>query len=236
MRLRLLISLLVFSLLALNVGANVRSLDNSISQHSPASKKPTPSPTPPLGPNTSDPGGPGDRAVDRIDRVQTSVPLVFDRRRSSRPDGAVLGNSSRANYSLRPARRRPVSRRLGYGIPKTCNPTEHEEEDLTGTYSGRIEFPSSKLSGRANLTIEGTRFNLISGDLVLSGLIASETTCDYTAVAMRFETASSPEIFTELPKSISLRGTRLGSKLSLISAEGETKLEFTAVAITTRQP
>lgn len=251
MPLRLVVSLIIFSF-AYSVGANVWGTSVCLAQDS--AKKPTPTPTPPEGPNPSNPGGPS-KAGD-LNRSNRGGPSRgdFNRgdfRRSGRDDAPMdklgerrIGSGNRAGVSDRDSidnrddRRREARRLLDDSFAfknssrrkiNTCDTTEHEKEDLTGTYSGKIEFPSRKLMGPATLDIKGQRFTLSINGVDLSGDVSSETTCDYTAVAMRFETAASPENSAKAAESISLKAQRIGSTLILTSVEGQTKFEFAPV-------
>lgn len=252
MPLRLVVSLIIFSF-ACGVGANVRRTSVCLAQDQGPAKKPTPTPTPPPdGPNPGNPGGPS--KVGDLNRNTPGGPSRgdFNRRVFRRPGRNVASRDDvgeprnvvgeragdRRSIGNTEDRRREARRLLGDSFAfkyssrrkiNTCDTTEHEQEDLTGTYSGKIEFPSRKLRGPATLDIKGQRFILSINGVDLSGGVSAETTCDYTAVAMRFETAASAENSAKAAESISLKAQRIGSNLILTSVEGQTKFEFAPV-------
>jgi hypothetical protein len=252
MPLRLVVSLIIFSF-ACGVGANVRRTSVCLAQDQGPAKKPTPTPTPPPdGPNPGNPGGPSKQGD--LNRSNPGGPSRGEFNRSGFPGRGVAprddvgerssGVGNRAGVSDRGSigntenRRREARWLFGDSFAfkyssrrkiNTCDTTEHEQEDLTGTYSGKIEFPSRNLRGPATLDIKGQRFILSINGVDLSGSVSAETTCDYTAVAMRFETAASPENSAKAAESISLKAQRIGSTLILTSVEGQTKFEFAPV-------
>jgi len=239
--------LLVLSFPVPGICANVWS-PNAFFQRKPGPlRKPSPRPTPPPGaPNPNDPGGAKTNVSDRS-RPATAGTAVGEP--TAGPTGDKSMNRGRANRgrdalstlggfdgAKKVGRTYSRDRLRLLSIPpafNTCNPAQHQEEDLTGTYSGKINFPSKNLNGSATLNIEGRKFTLVSENVVLSGDLASETTCDYTAVAMRFDsTVASPE---DVAKTISVQAQAAGSNLVLLSVEGETKFEFIPVSKATRR-
>ena len=245
--LSLAVSLLVLSFPIPGICASVYS-PNAFFQREPSPlRKPSPRPTPPPGaPNPNDPGGAKANVSDRT-RPATTGTAVGEATGGTTGDNSI--DRERANR-VRDARStlgglegaKKVGRTYSRGrlrllsVPpafNTCDPAKHEEEDLTGTYSGKINFPSKKLNGSATLRIEGRKFTLVSDNVVLSGDLASETTCAYTAVAMRFDsTVASPQ---DVAETISLQAQAAGLNLALLSVEGETKFEFIPVSKATRR-
>jgi hypothetical protein len=240
---RFIVSLVLFSF-ACGVGVSVWGASVCLAQDISPSKKPTPTPTPPNGgPDTSNPGGPsrankaawtGADTGGRPAGVMPSSSQRTDRTRASVGDavgfdGTLFNNANRGVRSYRA--RRPL---VLYS--RVCDPTEHTQEDLTGTYSGNIEYPSRNISGSATLDIKGRRFTLTANGVDLTGDISSVTTCDYTAVAVRFVTPASSETGANAAESISLKAQRLGSALMLTSVEGQTRFEFTPPAPVTVRP
>lgn len=250
MPLRLVVSLIVLSF-AFGMGANV-----CLAQEQDPGKKPSPTPTPPPGgPNVPDPGGPsrifnpggpsrikgsvttsetgGVKPLSgEIGGVKTGSAELGDRPRFMDFEDADRRSLKGAKKVGRSYRARRPSIDLYSGV---CDPTEQEQEDLTGTYSGNIDFPSRKLSGPATLDIKGRQFTLSVNGVELSGDVSSETTCDYTAVAMRFVTPPSSENSANAAESISLRARRLDSTLILSSVERQTKFKFTPTSKATRR-
>jgi hypothetical protein len=223
-------------------------------QHKRPTPTPTPTPTPPPdGPNPMDPGGPGVRLAG-IEPVLTSVQKKPTPTPTPPPDGPDPGNIGgpgrivlepgivpSVNYNYRPAR--PARRRsrgsfgaiLGRGAgtsirlnpPVPCDREDQEEEDLSGTYLGNVEYPHGGLSGFATLQIEGRAFTLVMNGQQLKGQLAAETTCNYTAVAMRFANATDPSSETSFPSTLSLQARRSGADLRLSSVRGEKEFRFT---------
>lgn len=237
MLLRLVVLLTVFSF-AFVAGVSVCLGQAPPRARAMAERKPTPTPTPPTGgPNTGNPGGAG-RHIDR--RGGEQAPRYMEAPSQFRRSTSPAGVGKRAGMAD-PSARRLRSYRLAANLldlSVTCDPTEHEQEDLTGTYTGNIDFPSRTISGPATLNIEGHRFTLTAGDVELSGDVSSVTTCDYTAVAMRLETPNSPTNPSNGAESISLKALRKGPSLTLTSVEGQTDFKFTPTskAIPDRRP
>jgi hypothetical protein len=113
--------------------------------------------------------------------------------------------------------------------PKTgrCDPDTDERTDLSGTYSGSVNYPAGGLAGDATLTISGNRFTLNSGSKTEAGNITAITTCNYTAVALMFGQWETPQpgepVQPPLPM-LSLRATRKGDKLTLLPAPSERRI------------
>ena len=98
-----------------------------------------------------------------------------------------------------------------------CDPNAQEQTDLSGTYTGTINYTEGNMSGDATLTITGNDFTLTSGSATQEGRVVAVTTCNYTAVTMRLGKEAGA-----LP-TLSLRAKRMGSGLSLMSVPGEPK-------------
>ena len=201
-------------------------------------KKPTPTPTPPTGgPVPTDPGGPsrnasGNRAGSSSRGFNERKTYNVGERAGARERALrSLGESYKAYDRAPRTRPRSYNPRPAALMRYTCDPEEQEQADLTGKYSGMLEFPGRDVSAATDLFIEGQKFRFVSGDQVLSGTITSTTTCNYTAVALRFEATSSSDV----PKTISLQAKRVGSSLRLTSVPGETKVEFAPVPNARRQ-
>jgi hypothetical protein len=115
-----------------------------------------------------------------------------------------------------------------------CDPMAQEQTDLSGTYTGTVNYAEGGLSGDTTLTINGNRFTMTSGSSEQEGRVVAVTTCNYTAVTMMFgkeqvSAASGPQP-QALPV-VSLRAKRVAGRLSLESTEGETRqFSFTSVA------
>jgi hypothetical protein len=96
---------------------------------------------------------------------------------------------------------------------------QSEQTDLSGTYTGVINYPEGNMSGDATLTITGNQFTLQSGGTTQTGRVTAVTTRGYTAVTMRFGEGTEGT----MPVTISLRARRTGDRLTLTTVQGETR-------------
>ena len=112
-----------------------------------------------------------------------------------------------------------------------------EPADLSGTYTGTINYPGGNLTGDATLTINGNEFTLTSGSTTKTGRISAVKTGGYTAVAMTFgDLAAKPGQTTTPPQTVSLRARKTGDRLQLTSVPGETqKFSFVTGGTTARR-
>ncbi|HWT00667.1 MAG TPA: hypothetical protein VN256_10505 [Pyrinomonadaceae bacterium] len=108
-------------------------------------------------------------------------------------------------------------------IPGRCDPMAQEQTDLSGTYTGRVGYTDVVMAGDATLTISGNSFTLTTGQMAAEGRIVAVTTCNYTAVTMRFgkDAAATPG---QPPPTVSLRARRTGGGLSLDTVPGESRM------------
>lgn len=107
-----------------------------------------------------------------------------------------------------------------------CDPMAQEQTDLSGTYTGTVDYAEGGLSGDATLTITGNDFTMTGGSSTQEGRVVAVTTCNYTAVTMRFgkDAAVSPGTTPPAPlPTVSLRARKMGNGLSLMSVPGETR-------------
>ncbi len=58
----------------------------------------------------------------------------------------------------------PAPRKTG-----RCDPMQQEQTDLSGTYTGKVDYSDAGLTGDATLTITGTNFTLTAGSTTQSG-------------------------------------------------------------------
>ena len=142
------------------------------------------------------------------------------RRRGRRRSAAATGEEGTTEPTNVFVTDRPV-------IPGRCDPMAQEQTDLSGTYTGRVGYTDATMSGDGSLTINGNDFTLTSGSVTQEGRIVAVTTCNYTAVTMRFgkdapvapgQTPPPP------PPTISLRARRTGGGLSLDTVPGESHM------------
>jgi hypothetical protein len=120
----------------------------------------------------------------------------------------------------KPRKPRPQNMSMG-----RCDPTKQEQEDLSGTYTGKARHENAPAQD-ATLTITGNNFTMTSGSETHSGRITAVNTCHYIAVTMMMgdltPPAPSPNPPAALP-AMSLRAKRVGNNLTLTSVPGEPK-------------
>jgi hypothetical protein len=102
-----------------------------------------------------------------------------------------------------------------------------EQTDLSGTYTGRVGYTDVVMAGDATLTISGNDFTLANGQMTEVGRIVAVTTCNYTAVTMRFgkDATVAPGQTPPPPlPTVSLRARRMGGGLALETVPGESRM------------
>jgi len=105
-----------------------------------------------------------------------------------------------------------------------CDPTKGEQEDLSGTYTGKADHGNGEPPQDATLTITGNNFTMTSGSETHQGRITAVKTCGYIGATMMMgdltPPAPGPNPPAPLP-AISLRAKKVGDKLWLKSVPGE---------------
>jgi len=104
-----------------------------------------------------------------------------------------------------------------------CDPTQQEQTDLSGTYTGKAKH-GSEAPADATLTITGNNFTMTSGSETHTGRITAVTTCGYTAATMMMGDLTPPTPSPNPPAALpamSLRVKKVGDKLWLTSVPGE---------------
>lgn len=107
----------------------------------------------------------------------------------------------------------------------TSADTSGEQTDLSGTYTGTINFAEASLTGEATLTITGNEFAITTPTGSQSGRITAITTRGYTGVAMRFNDLTAPG---GTPLTVSARARRTGDRLTLSKIPGGQDISFTS--------
>ncbi|MGB9177991.1 MAG: hypothetical protein WCB68_01995, partial [Pyrinomonadaceae bacterium] len=105
-----------------------------------------------------------------------------------------------------------------------CDNMVQEQTDLSGTYTGNINYPDGGLSGDATLAITGNNFTLTNGSNTINGHVSATTTCNYTAAAMQLgemATATPGQPAPAPPTVVSVRAKKMGDRLMLMSVSGE---------------
>lgn len=108
-----------------------------------------------------------------------------------------------------------------------CDPMQHEQTDLSGTYTGKVNYPDASLTGDATLTITGNNFTLAAGSTTQSGRVTAVTTCGYTGVTMMFGDLTPPTPSPNPPAAlpaVSLRAKKMGDRVTLMSVPGEKRM------------
>ena len=113
----------------------------------------------------------------------------------------------------------PAPRKTG-----RCDPMQQEQTDLSGTYTGKVDYSDAGLTGDATLTITGANFTLTAGSATQSGRVTAVTTCGYTAATMMFGDLTPPTPSPNPPPAlpaVSLRVRKMGDRVTLMSVPGE---------------
>jgi hypothetical protein len=88
--------------------------------------------------------------------------------------------------------------------------------DLSGTYTGTINYAEGGMSGEATLTITSNTFTITAGSATASGTLSARSWPGYTALSMRFGDT--------LPATIvSTRAWHKGRNLRIQSVRGESR-------------
>lgn len=90
------------------------------------------------------------------------------------------------------------------------------DADLSGTYTGTVNYPDGSISGEGTLTITGNQFTLEAGGQTVTGTVRGVNTRGYIGAAMRFGDA--------LPATVSsVRVRKRGNRVTINSVRGETR-------------
>lgn len=103
------------------------------------------------------------------------------------------------------------------------------QADLSGTYTGTVNYPEGGMTGTATMTITGTQFSITpeGGGSAVNGTITAVTTRGYTGATMMFgDRGAVPPTQAPPPlPAVSVRARKTGNNLWLQSVKGE-KREF----------
>src|SRR5882762_9343929 len=108
-----------------------------------------------------------------------------------------------------------------------CDPTQQEQTDLSGTYTGTVNYADAGLTGDATLTVTGNNFSLTAGSTTQTGRITAVTTCGYTGATMMFGDLTPPTPSPNPPAAlpaVSLRAKKMGDRVTLTSVPGEKRM------------
>ena len=120
-----------------------------------------------------------------------------------------------------------------------CDPTKQEQADLSGDYTGKVNYPDASLTGDATLNIAGNDFTLTAGATTQKGRITAVTTCGYTGATMMFGDLTPPTPSRNPPPAlpaVSLRVRKMGNRVTLASVPGEKRTFSFGTAGTGNKP
>ena len=121
-----------------------------------------------------------------------------------------------------------------------CDPTQQEQTDLSGTYTGKADHGNGQPPQDTTLTITGNNFTMTSGSETHSGRITAVKTCGYIGVTMMMGDLTPPTPSPNPPAplpAVSLRAKKVGDKLWLMSVPGEKmKVSFTPTGAAKGKP
>jgi hypothetical protein len=88
--------------------------------------------------------------------------------------------------------------------------------DLSGTYTGTVNYAEGSMTGEATLTLTGNTFTITAGSATQSGTLSARSWPGYTALSMRFGETLPATI-------ISTRAWHRGNSLRIQSVRGESR-------------
>jgi hypothetical protein len=88
--------------------------------------------------------------------------------------------------------------------------------DLSGTYTGTINYAEGGMTGEATLTLTSNTFTITAGSATTSGTLSARSWPGYTALSMRFGDTLPATI-------ISTRAWHRGNSLRIQSVRGESR-------------
>jgi len=147
----------------------------------------------------------------------TSAGLVVSAQNAN--SSMTMSNQNTSTTKRKP--RKPKTKSTWTG---RCDPTKQEQADLSGTYTGKVNYPDASLTGDATLTITGNNFTLSAGTTTQMGRITAVTTCGYTGATMMFGDLTPPTPSANPPAAlpaVSLRARKMGDRVTLMTVPGE---------------
>jgi hypothetical protein len=142
---------------------------------------------------------------------------------------ATMAPTNTGTAKKKPRRHKVMAKTTG-----RCDPMKQEQADLSGTYTGKVNYPDASLTGDGTLTITGTSFTLTAGSSTQSGRVTAVTTCGYTGATMMFGDLTPPTPSPNPPPAlpaVSLRAKKVGSHVTLMTVPGEKRsFSFSSVA------
>lgn len=165
--------------------------------------------------------------------VSTGLVVSAQNSNSSTTMAPMNDNTAKKKPSRRKARPKPAADAADAGTTAMampakksgrCDPTQQEQTDLSGTYTGTVNYADAGLTGDATLTVTGNTFSLTAGSTTQAGRITAVTTCGYTGATMMFgdltPPAASPNPPAALP-AVSVRVKKMGDHVTIMTVPGE---------------
>jgi hypothetical protein len=155
------------------------------------------------------------------------------RKPKSKPKAAASDTSADTS-SMPQATPTPTRKRTG-----RCDPTQQEQTDLSGDYTGNVNYPDASLMGDATLNIAGNDFTLTAGATTQKGRVTAVTTCGYTGATMMFGDLTPPTPSRNPPPAlpaVSLRVRKMGNRVTLMTVPGEKRSFSFGTAGTGKSP
>jgi len=147
----------------------------------------------------------------------------------------TMTNTNTGTMKRKPRRHKPKSTWTG-----RCDPSKQEQADLSGNYTGKVNYPDASLTGDATLAITGNNFTLTAGSTTQSGRVTAVTTCGYTGATMMFGDLTPPTPGPTAPPAlpaVSLRVRKTGDRVTLMTVPGEKRsFSFGTAGTTNRKP
>ncbi len=151
----------------------------------------------------------------------------------------VSAQNSNSSTTMAPEMTKPKPKHRKAKTTGRCDPTQQEQTDLSGTYTGKLKHGDEPVV-EATLTITGNNFTVTAGSDTHSGRLTAVTTCGYTAVTMMTGDLTPPPPGPNPPAAqpaVSLRAKKVGDRITLSSVPGEARtVSFTSAGAIKAKP
>lgn len=155
--------------------------------------------------------------------------------------GSMMTSNSNSSTNKATTNRRGQKRPKSTGSASTRETSADPgtQTDLSGTYTGTVNYPEGGITGPATVVITGNNFTLTpdGGGAAISGRVTAVTTRGYIAVTMMFGDTTPPPVTQSPPPlpAVSLRARLVGGHVTLTSVPGEKReFSFTSTGTTGR--
>lgn len=135
----------------------------------------------------------------------------------------VSAQNTNSSMTMAPETAKPKPKHRKAKMTSRCDPTQQEQTDLSGTYTGKATHSDGSVSDDVTLTVTGNNFTMTGGPEAMSGRITAVTTCGYTAVTMMSGDMTPPAAgaMAAAHTAVSLRAKKVGDRITLTSVPGE---------------